>query len=108
MKVSPRDISFVGHVYIYGAVVATHDADLNRGMRLVTHTDQVVSELVLSYTLSGRVEGLNVIKLGRPDMPDVLLITLRGAKVQLMESSFHVQRGLGKHNSSCASQVGLP
>lgn len=107
MKVSSCDISLVGRPYIYCAVVETH-ADVNRALRLATFSDQVVSELVLSYTLAGRVEGLNVINLGRPDMPDVLLITLRGAKVQLMESSFHVQRGLGKHNSSCASQVGLP
>lgn len=40
-----------------------------------------MSELVLSQTLSGRVEGLNVIELQRPDVPDVLLITFRGAKV---------------------------
>jgi hypothetical protein len=32
-------------------------------------------------------------------MPDILLITLRGAKVQLIEQSFDVHRGL--NTSSC-------
>jgi hypothetical protein len=43
----------------------------------------VITELAASYTLAGHVEGLHVVKLNRMELPDVLLISLRYAKVRL-------------------------
>ena len=42
---------------------------------------EVVSEIAASYTLAARIEGINVLPMHRPDLPDVLLITTRPAKV---------------------------
>lgn len=48
----------------------------------------MVSEAVGSFTLAARVEALSVLPLGDAPMPDVLLVTVRPAKVSLKKKGY--------------------